>query len=367
MNPTSNQASDSLERQVVDWGVSRPHEEETGELAAVWLKFARPSSPQGVSKNQIIRAVQWYRGDIGTPIGPAILVFDELRRGLWAKVRYLDPAEVLRRWKVMSEPIQQAMERLARDRKVFCQVLVGSGEFAAENVDEVFWFAMLPLEVAALESEADKTKCVANMVLDLVERRHQEELENLKVEGNARHEAELIKYPARLPHEPQDFDHYKNRADVLWQLLRNDWPRFFEAHDRLTLAKTELERLECQKRVWLAYIADHKAIYGNFPKVKEAEAAELWRDDDYHRLMSDVLNAPRSHNKRSWQLANGWIEQNYYRMNEAELEDAFARDWNYPPGLHKGNTLTKHAREKLGLRFALKPGRPEKPNLLPPG
>ena len=366
MKSSSNQAGDSLERQVVDWGISRPFEKETGELACVWLRFARPSSPQGVSKNQIIRAVQWYRGDIGTPIGPAILVFDELRRGLWAKVRYLDPAEVLRRWKVMSEPIQQVLNKLAQGKKVFCQVLVGSGEYIAENVDEVFWFAYLPPEVATLQSEADRTKCVANVVLDLVERRHQEELEKLKMQGNARHEAELKKFPTRLPHEPQDFDHYKNRADVLWQLLRKGWPQFFEAHDRMNLAKTELERIESQKRIWLAYIADHKAIYGNFPDVKEDEAAELWRNDDFHRLMSDVLNAPRSRDKRSWQLADGWIDRNYYRMNEAELEEAFARDWNYPTSLHKGNTLAKHAR-KTGLRFALRPGRPEKPNLLPPG
>lgn len=363
---SANQSGDSMERRVVDWGVSRPHEEDMGELSAVWLKFARPSLPQGVSKNQIIRAVQWYRGDIGTPIGPAILIFNELRRGLWAKVRYLEPAEVLRRWKVMSEPIQQVMNKLAHGKKVFCQVLVGSGEVTAENVDEVFWFAYLPPEVAAFQSEADKTKCVANVVLDLVERRHQAELEKLKAEGNARHEAELIKFPARRPHEPLDFDHYKNRADVLWQLLRNDWPRFFEAHDKLQLAKTESERVECQKLVWLAYIADHKAIYGNFPEVKEDEAAELWRNDEYNRLMSDVLNAPRNHDKRSWQLANGWIGKNYYRMNEAELQEAFARDWNYNPGFHKGNTLAKHARD-IGLRFALPRGRREKPNLLPPG
>ena len=94
MKPTSNLAGDSLERQVVDWGVSRPHEEETGELACVWLKFARPLSPQGISKKQIIRAVQWYRGDIRTPIGSSILVFDELRRGLWAKVRYVALREI---------------------------------------------------------------------------------------------------------------------------------------------------------------------------------------------------------------------------------------------------------------------------------
>ena len=57
----------------------------------------------------------------------------------------------------------------------------------------------------------------------------------------------------------------------------------------------------------------------------------------------------------------GWMD-----MNEGELEEAFARDWNYRPHFYKGNTLAKHAR-KIGLQFALRPGRPEKPNLLPPG
>lgn len=358
--------SDGLERKIVDWGVSRPHEEDTGELSVLWLKFARPPIPQGVSKNQTIQVVQRYRGDAGTPMGPEILIIDELRCGLWAKVRCVGPAEVLCRGRVMSEPIQKALNTLARGKNVFCQVLVGQGAQTTENVDEVFWFAYLPPEVAVFQNEAERTKCMANFVLDLVERRRREELEKLRADGNALHEAQLKEFPARLPHEPHGFDHYKNRADVLYHLLRKDWPQFFKAYDNLNQAKTPLQRLGCQKGIWLAYIADHKAIYGDFPNVKEDEAAVLWRNDDFHRLMSDVLNAPRSHDKRSWQLANGWIEKNYYRMNEVELEQAFAKDWNYPPHFHKGNTLAKHAR-KIGLRFALKTGRREKPNSLPPG
>ena len=76
--------------------------------------------------------------------------------------------------------------------------------------------------------------------------------------------------------------------------------------------------------------------------------------------MNKAYTAPGSPvDKILWQLAIGWLEKNYYRMNETQLEDAFNRDWNYQPGEHKGNTLAKNARKKIGLRFALKRGRPE--------
>lgn len=50
-------------------------------------------------------------------------------------------------------------------------------------------------------------------------------------------------------------------------------------------------------------------------------------------------------------------------MNEAELETAFNREWN---PAQKGSALRKRA-ERIGLVSALKRGRPEKPNSLPPG
>jgi hypothetical protein len=44
-------------------------------------------------------------------------------------------------------------------------------------------------------------------------------------------------------------------------------------------------------------------------------------------------------------------------MNEAQLEEAFVRDWEYKRRI-KGNTLAKRARG-IGLLSALKRGRPD--------
>ena len=114
-------------------------------------------------------------------------------------------------------------------------------------------------------------------------------------------------------------------------------------------------------------IADHKVLFGKIPDVRQEEAPEILKDNNFHSLLSKAMNAPLTRvDKRDWELATGWVSKNYYRMDEGELEKAFASDWNYIVGQHKGNTLAKRARN-IGLLFALKPGRPEKPNNLPPG
>jgi len=76
-------------------------------------------------------------------------------------------------------------------------------------------------------------------------------------------------------------------------------------------------------------------------------------------MLIEADAAPRGNVcKRDLQLVQGWVEKGYYRMNKKELAAAFARDWNYAPGHHKGSTLSRRAR-KLGLQSALKMGRPE--------
>src|ERR1039457_2783609 len=103
--------------------------------------------------------------------------------------------------------------------------------------------------------------------------------------------------------------------------------------DKSKIAKTEIEKAECKKQTWLAYIADHKAIFEKMPDVRQEEAAELWKDDQFHALMNKAMNDPRELlDKRELQLATGWIVKNYYRMNEKELETAFNKDWNCKPG-----------------------------------
>ncbi|NBU10650.1 MAG: hypothetical protein EBS84_16790 [Proteobacteria bacterium] len=176
----------------------------------------------------------------------------------------------------------------------------------------------------------------------------------------------LAAQPQRLPHEDPGIDHHANQAEVMQRLLRKEWPGVAAAMDGLKAAKTEAERQEWSRKRFLAYIADHTALHGTPPDVEQTEALKLHRDTDYILTMANALNAPRGRvDKRDWQLAQGWMEKGYYRMSEAELEAAFARDWNYAKPI-KGNTLARRAK-RIGLLTALKIGRPEKPNTLPPG
>jgi hypothetical protein len=118
---------------------------------------------------------------------------------------------------------------------------------------------------------------------------------------------------------------------VLEKLVRRKWHRLSRAMNELKIAKTEQEKSDGKTKVWLAYIADYKAIFGKLPDVNEKDFAELRNSDKWHdhyiHLMSDAIDAIPQGDKRDWQLAIGWIEKNYYRMNEGELEAAFTRDW----------------------------------------
>ena len=109
-----------------------------------------------------------------------------------------------------------------------------------------------------------------------------------------------------------------------------------------------------------AYVADHTAIFGKAPDVKTQDAAELFANTYYLGLMNKALSAGGSPvNEVLWRLAIGRLAKGYYRMNEGELEAAFNTDWNYTSSQYKGNTLARYARDKIGLIFALKRGRPE--------
>lgn len=173
--------------------------------------------------------------------------------------------------------------------------------------------------------------------------------------------------PARLPFEEKGIDHYKNWQEVGAKLLRKEWVSFFQANDKLLAARTDSEKVQLRIDVWKAYIVDHKALFETLPNLSENDKAELLADDEFIRSLNAAMNRPKSPvGIVTKQLFNSWLIKNYYRMNDAALQKAFNADWNYKANQHKGNTLAKHARS-IGLLFALKRGRPENPNLLPPG
>lgn len=155
--------------------------------------------------------------------------------------------------------------------------------------------------------------------------------------------------------------------DDATELLSKEWLCFFKANGKLLAAKSDSEIAQLRVEVWKAYIADHKALYGNLPHLSESDKAELLADDEFICSLSEATKRPKSPvSVVTWQLFRGWIVKNYYRMNDETLQKAFNKDWSYKTNQHKGNTLAKHARS-IGLRFALKRGRPELPNSLPSG
>lgn len=232
----------------------------------------------------------------------------------------------------------------------FC-VDVFHGEQKITNLKERFYFPGLPIEVAAIKNEASRMEWLANCVGDFLQRENKQ----FNAMAQARQKEQEQKFPKCNPAKSylqQNFDHHANQREVLLKLLRRKWHRLSRATDKIKNAKTDTEKSDAQTMAWLGFIADHKAIFGKVPDINEKEFAELRNNDKwlvhFSKLMSEAIYETPQGDKRDWQLASGWIEKNYYRMNAGELEAAFTRDWKYKPGLFKGNSLAKRA-QRLGL------------------
>ena len=309
---------------------------DTGQSCFVRLKFEWPSTQSGVSKNHKFGFLTWQGG-------AAVARFEMKGNGT-----------------LRIQATQLSQPQCFHGLQHFYRVDVFNGDTALKNLRERFYFPSLPLEVGSFSNEKPKLEWLANCIVDLLKRERQMFADRAAAQELERQK----KFPSRLPHENPTVDHYKNQQEVLLNLLRLKWPRFSKASKELSSAKTEQEAQEKQAAIHIAYIADYTAVSGHRPDVEDE--IELWRNDTLIRLLSDALNDTNDRvDKRDWQLACGWIEKNYYRMNDEALEEAFNKDWNYKPK-HKGNTLAKRARN-IGLKFALKRGRPENPNSLPVG
>ena len=238
----------------------------------------------------------------------------------------------------------------------FC-VDVFHGEQITINLKERFYLPGLPVEVAAIKNEKSRMDWLAKCVRDFLKR----EAEQFRTLAQARQNEQDQKFPKCNPaksYQQPDFDHHANQREVLLKLLRRKWHRLSEAMDKIKNAKTEQEKSDAQTKAWLAFIADHKAIFKRLPDINENDFAwlsknEKW-NDHYIRLMNGAIDEIPQVDKRDWQLASGWIEKNYYRMTEAELEAAFAKDWpgNAP---NTGHNLATRA-HRMGLVSFLTPG-----------
>jgi hypothetical protein len=240
------------------------------------------------------------------------------------------------------------------------RVIVFEGETEPTDPVEDFYFA----EIApGLKSEQETT----NWLTTFVRKFREDEVRESQLKSADMERKRLEATPARLPFEEKTIDHHQNWREVGTKLLSKEWLCFFKANDKLLAAKADSEIAKLRVEVWKAYIVDHKALFGMLPNLSESDKAELLADDEFIRSLNEALSRPKSPvGVVTWQIFNGWIVKNYYRMNDAALQKAFNKDWNYKTNQHKGNTLAKRARG-IGLLFALKRGRPENPNSLPAG
>jgi hypothetical protein len=232
------------------------------------------------------------------------------------------------------------------------RVFIFENESTLKNLKEIFFFPGLPTEIASLnDGQAE-----VNWLATWFEGFWKSERQQFEMEAKQLEAERLKTTPARFPHEDIEIDHHKNWHESVEKLLKKKWPNLTAAFMAVGEAKTEQEKL----KFLAAYVADYTAIFRESPDVKKEDAAELLKDKSFIVLMNKAYAAPGSPvDEILWQLAIGWLGKNYYRMNEKQLEEAFNRDWNYQPVKHKGNTLAKYARDKIGLQFALKRGRPE--------
>ena len=303
---------------------------DTGQPCFVRLQFQWPAVQSGVSKEHHFYFLTWPGG------GTVAFTKDEISK---------------ENAKSQVEIVARKLAKPSILRKIPCWFCVNIFEGGNEitNLREQFYFPGVPAGIASSDAEK-QVVWLAGFVADWLHREQQQKREM----AQAQQKEQLQKFPPLNPakdYGKPDFDHYANQQQVLVKLLSAKWPRLTKAAAEFRNAKTADEKADKQKAVWLGYIADYKALFKKLPEVKDKDLSDMMQTDKWHdhyvQLMNEAINAVSEEDKRDWRLATGWIEKNYYRMNERELEAAFARDW--PDIRHqKGNTLAKRARG-LGL------------------
>lgn len=302
----------------------------TNEVWFVHYRFKHCAKQSGISKTHLFSPVIW-RGGAGM-----------------ASIKKRD-VRISANAIVLKPPVRHPEGEMRYRVDVFD----GDAQTTNGKLIEKYFFPDLPPEVANLEHEQAKAEWLANYVKDAVNCKQR----LIEATTRALEQEHQKQFPSRNPakdYNRSDFDHYKNQQEVVLKLLCKKWPRLSRAFDGISAAKTPQEKSKEEAGLWLAYIADYKALFKELPVIDQNEFAELRLNSEWHdryiTLMSEAIKAVPQTDKRDWQLAIGWIEKHYYRMNEAELEKAFVTDWGYSPVLRNGKKVVPYKGHALAAR-----------------
>ena len=150
-------------------------------------------------------------------------------------------------------------------------------------------------------------------------------------------------------------DHHSNRKEMATALLRKDYPNFFNARDGLSRAKDETERKKWAEKARQGFIVDFKKNTGI--QLNAEDATELLKDNDFIKMLNEANEKPgKKQNIVAWEIIIYWIKKGYYKMKNQDLAAAVFKATGEKL---KGTTLAKRV-GRLGLKTALKRGRPEK-------
>ena len=150
-------------------------------------------------------------------------------------------------------------------------------------------------------------------------------------------------------------DHHSNRKEVATNLMRKEYPNLFHAHDGLKDAHDENAKSKWAEKARQGFIVDFKKNTGI--QLNAEDATELLKDNDFIKILNEANEKPgKKQNIVAWEIIIYWIKKGYYKMKNQDLAAAVFKATGEKL---KGTTLAKRV-GRLGLKTALKRGRPEK-------
>lgn len=161
--------------------------------------------------------------------------------------------------------------------------------------------------------------------------------------------------PSIFPLLPETKDHRLNQQQVLEAMAREEWPNFFEAFGQQVNQKGgKPSESKAVPNLLRGYFLDFTARNGIPPRIEDANS--LLSDQKFIEDLGEIYRKSGPKNsKLKWELATGWVDRGYYRMDPSALGKAFKL-----LGFKMSGESIRHTASRLGLKFAVKRGRRSK-------